>query len=143
MGNEQSSENGCPSLAGPEAVLVDPSMILGESQQEISMRRELPAQSSTPNTFSANHSNQKTQAIPLLVSSSIETDSGLHIREAAGLQGESQIREAEPEILDMLNPLALFPSNFIDGHEEPLPPAQSLAQFDGTSGYINFLLMII
>ena len=113
MGNEQSSENGCPSLSGPEALLVDPSMILGESKQEISMRTQLAAHSSTPNTLSVNP-------------------------DEAGQHEESKLREEEPEILDMLNPLALFPSTFIDGGEEPLTLAQSLAPFEATSRYINF-----
>ena len=117
MGNEQSSENGCPSLTGPEAVLVDPSTILCETQQEISMRTQIAAQSSTANTLSVNP-------------------------DRAGHNGENQLREAVLEILDILNPLALFPSTFIDGDEETLPPAQALAQFEATSGYINFLLMI-
>jgi len=143
MGNVESSENWCPSLTGLEAVLVDPSMILGESQQEKSMRTQLPAQSSTPNTLSANPSNPNPQAIPLLVSSSNEGETGLHIPDGAGPHEERQFREGESEILEMLNPLALFPSTFIDGDEEPLPPAQPLAQFDPTSGYINILLFII
>ncbi len=84
MGNEQSSENGCPSLTGPEAVLVDPSTILGETQQEISMRTQLGAQSSTPNTHSVTPSTR--QAIHLLLSSSIEPDSALHISDGADRQ---------------------------------------------------------
>ncbi len=141
MGNGESTENGGASLAGLEALIVDPSTILGESQQDISMRNHLAANSTSPIPLSCGHSNP--QAIPLLVSSSLEVDSRLHIREAAGLQGESQIMEAEPEILDMLNPLALFPSAFID-HEDELPPnAQTLSSFVPTLGYINFLLIII
>ncbi len=116
MGNVKSSENGCPSLAGPEAVLVDPSVILGESHQEISMRRELPAQSSTT------------------VSHSVNPD-------GAGPHEDSQLREVVPETLEMLNPLALFQSDFIDVDEEPLPPTQPFAQFEATSGYINLLLI--
>ena len=116
MGNVESSENGCPSLAGPEAVLVDPSVILGESQEEISMRTDLAAQSTTGNNLSANP-------------------------DGVALHGERQLSEAEPEILDILNPLALFPSTFIDGDEEPIPPAQALAQFEATSGYINLVLI--
>ena len=141
MGKVESTENGCPSLAGLEAILVDPSTILGESQQEISKRNHLAANSPSHIPLSGGHSNP--EVIHLLVSSSLEVDSGLHIREAAGLQGESQIREAEPEIWDMLNPLALFPSAFID-HEDELPPnAQTLSSFVPTSRYINFLLIII
>ena len=139
MGNEQSTDNGSPSLAGLEAVLLDPSLILGESQQAIAMRTQIAAQSNNPNTLSGCPSNP--QAIPLLVSSCLVVDSGLHIPVAVGLQVESQIREAQPEILDMLNPLALFPSTFIDGGEESLPATQALAQFKTTSGYITFLLI--
>ncbi len=142
MGNEQSSENGSPSLEGLAGVLVDPSMILGETQQEIAMRTHLATNSTTPNTYSLSLTSPNPQAIPLLVSSSVVADSGLNIVDGTGLQGESQIREAEPEILEMLNPLALFPSKFIDGDEETLPPAQALDQFVATSGYINFLLII-
>jgi len=143
MGNEQSTENGSPSLEGLAGVLVDPSMILGETQHEIAMRTHLAANSTTHNTYSLTLTSPNPQAIPLLVSSSLEADSGLHIVDGTGLQGESQIREAETESLDILNPLALFPSNFIDGDEEPLPPTQALVQFEAPSGYINFLLIII
>ena len=118
MGNVESTENGGASLAGLEALIVDPSTILGESQQDIAMRNQLPAQSDSPLTLSVNP-------------------------DGAGSHEESQLREAEPEILQMLNPLALFPSTFIDGDEEPLPRAQPLAHFVETYGYINFLLMII
>ena len=137
MGNESSS------LEGLEAVLVDPSLILGESQQAISMRAELAAQSSSSNTYSLTLTNPNPQAIPLLVPSSREVESRLHIPMAAGPHEESQLREAEPEILDILNPVALFPSGYIDDDEEPIPPTQALAQFEATAGYINFLLIII
>ena len=143
MGNGQSSENGSPSLEGLEAVLVDPSSILGESQQAISMRAELAANSTTPNTYSLTLTSPNPQAIPLLVSSSPEVDSSLLIPNRGGPHEENQFSEGDPEILDMLNPLALFPSNFLDGDEEPLPPPRAFAQFEATSGYINFLLIII
>ena len=51
MGNGQSSENGSPSLEGLAGVLVDPSMILGETQQEIAMRTHLATNSTTPNRY--------------------------------------------------------------------------------------------
>ena len=140
MGNEQSTENGSPSLEGLEAVLVDPSMILGESQQAISMRAELAVQSSSSNTYSLTFTNPNPEAIPLLVPSSFEPDSCLDIPD---VHEENQFRDPEPETLDMLNPLALFPSTFIDGGEEPLPATQALTQFEATSRYINFLLIII
>ncbi len=140
MGNEQSTENGSPSLEGLEAVLVDPSMILGESQQAISMRAELAVQSSSSNTYSLTFTNPNPEAIPLLVPSSFEPDSCLDIPD---VHEENQFRDPEQGILDMLNPLALFPSTIIDGDEEPLPPTQALAQFETTSGYIPFLLIII
>ena len=143
MGNEQSSENGSPSLEGLAGVLVDPSMILGETQQEIAMRTHLATNSTTPNSYSLTLTSQNPQTIPLHVSSSLEFDSGHHIPVAVGLQGESQIREGDPEILDSLNPLAFFPSTFIDGYEEPIPPAQPLAQFEATSEYINFILITL
>ncbi len=143
MGNVQSTENGGASLAGLEALIVNPSTILGEAQQEFLRRTQIAAQASTPNTNSARPSSSNPQAVPLLVSSSIEPHSGLHIPYAAGPNRENQFREAEPEILEMLNPLALFRSNFIDGDEEPLPPTQTLALFDPTSGYINFLIIIL
>ena len=141
MGNGQSSENGSPSLEGLEAVLVDTSSILGETQLAKSMRTQLAANSPTPNTYSLTLTSPNPQAIPLLVSSSPEVDSGHHIPNRGGPHEENQFREGDPEILDMLNPLALFPSAFIDHDEEPLRPAQPLAQLAPTSGYINFLLI--
>ena len=137
MGNESSS------LEGLEAVLVDPSLILGESQQAIAMRAELAAQSSSSNTYSLTLTNPNPQAIPLLVPTSLEPDSCLEIPMATGPHEENQFRDPEPEILDILNPVALFPSTFIDGDEEPILPRQALVQFEATSGYINFLLIII
>ena len=120
---------------------MDLSMILGVSQQEIAMGTQLAANSTIPNSYSLTLTSPNPQAIPLLVSSSVEADSGLHIADGTGLQGESQIMEAELETLDILNPLALFPSTFIDDDEEPIPQAQPLAQLAPTSGYINLLLI--
>ena len=143
MGNEQSSENGSPSLEGLEGVLVDPSMILGETQQEIAMRTHLAAKSTPHNTYSLTLTNPNPVAIPLLVSNSIDPHSSLLSPNRGGPHEESQFREAEQETLDILNPLALFSSTFIDDDEVPLPPAQPLDQFQATSGYINILLIII
>ena len=140
MGNGQSSENGSPSLEGLEAVLVDPSSILGETQLAKSMRTQLAANSTTPNTYSLTLTSPNLQAVPLLVSSSPEVDSGHHIPNRGGPHEENQFRERDPQILDMLNPLALFPSAFIDHDEEPIPPAQALVQFEATSGYIIILI---
>ena len=96
MGNVQNSENGSASLAGLESLIRDPSMILGVSQHAIVMRNQLAAQSSTHNTLSCNPSKAKPQAIPLLISSSLEADSGRHMPDGVGPHEEIQFMEAEP-----------------------------------------------
>ena len=118
-------------------------MILGESQHDIAMRTHLAANSTTPNTYSLTLTSPNPMAIPLLVSSSPEVDSSLLIPNRGGPHEENQFKEGEPETLNILNTLALFPSDFIDDDEVPLPPAQPLDQFEATSGYINILLIII
>ncbi len=143
MGNGASIESVSASLSHLESITMDPSMILGEFQQDITMRTQRAAQSSSGNNLLIKPSIPNQDAIPFLVSSSIEAPSGLQIQDAGDPQEESQLREGVLEVLEMLNPLALFRSTFIDDDDELAPPAETLAEFAPTSGYINFLLIII
>ena len=162
MGNDQSSENGRPSLAGLEAVIRDPSLILGESPQALVIRHRLPAQASSSQVPSSNpppaigssiltHSHPATS--PLLSSlisrnvenrqirreagRSMKSDLDNSIEEVAGPREKMQFREGEPEEFESIPQPIQFHEPITEFDEDLAVTAPILAGFITNNGYFS------
>jgi len=162
MGNVDSSENGRASLAGLEAVIRDPSIILGESPDALVIRHRLAAEgairqipsSSIPSGTGSYISNQ-TASVPIHLvrpsdSSTMEIPHK-HLQAIHPQQGETinpmpeglgplekiQLREAQHEEFQINH----LPSPLLDNINVVVdalaPNAQSLAEFVGNSRYFS------
>ena len=161
MGNVDSSENGRASLAGLEAVIRDPSIILGESPDALVIRHRLAAEGairqisssyipSAPGSYISNPA----ASVPIHLvgpsdSSTMETP--IHLQAIHPQQGETinpmpegpgprekiQLREAQHEefqINHLPSPLLDNINVVVDAIE---PNAQTLAEFVGNSRYFS------
>ncbi len=159
MGNVDSSENGRASLAGLEAVIRDPSIILGESPDALVIRHRLAAEgairqipsSSIPSGTGSYISNQ-TASVPIHLvgpsdSSTMETpihlqaihpqqgDTIIPIPEVPGSREKIQFREREPDEEEVTPSHLIFPEINTVVDEYLATTDGILAKFVGTERY--------
>ncbi len=162
MGNVESTENGRPSLAGLEAVIRDPSLILGESPQALLIRHRLAAQASSSQVLSSstspaigsiilNPSHPATThilSIPISTNvenperrpetgPSIQPDLGNAIEEMGGPREKMQVREGEPEEFDNIPPPIQFEDPITEFDDDLAVTAPILAGFVSNHGYYS------
>ena len=162
MGNVESTENGRPSLAGLEAVIRDPSLILGNSPQALVIRHRLAAQASISQVPSSNipraigssiiipshHAtnpilsthismNVKNQQKRAVTGRSMEGDLGNSIEEGAGQREKMQFREGEPEEFESIPPPIQFEDPITEFDDDLAVTAPILAGFVSNHGYFS------
>ena len=161
MGNVESTENGRAPIACLEAVIRDPSLILGESPQALVIRHRLAAQSAiqSPSAESPlSHTHTKsgpdpTEPNPELpridsarvacpsvmsgVATQFEGEGGLPNQYGASPPQRIQGSEVEQEGFQIIHPPSPLRDQITVINDDLAPNAQIVAQFVGNSGYFS------